>query len=64
MTDELTVVSTSTEEPKVLQELRIFCSEMRDQKLNAGTDFNQALYDEAVELVVTRLKSKLGEAMG
>ena len=63
MSDEETMVSTAKEEPRVLQELRMFCADMRDQKLNAGADFNQALYDEAVDLVVARLRNKLVEGM-
>ena len=61
MNEEVTTAPTAKEEPRIMQELRIFCQDMRDQKLNAGAEFNQALYDEAVDLVVQRLRIKLGE---
>ena len=63
MNEEITMAPPAKEEPRVLQELRIFCRDTRDQKLNAGVDFNQAVFDEAVDLVIHRLHIKLGEVV-
>jgi len=46
-----------------LEEFMLYCAEERDRCRNSGEEFDEAVFDEAVDLAERKIKTLLGEDM-